>query len=217
MEKEIDNISLSSVKFSFFPSFKDKVNLACLILVPVSLLIFATITFLYIMTMVISLMALSTLTGFIVLFPIIFFILFGIYLSVSFYFIAGKIKYKIPQLALIPLFGPLLIISKTAKMYYWPMAILSLIDLLLILTIPFIGNNFLPFLNNYFGVRIGIIFFISSILGVFSISCTGEVFKILRKSKWEPLSILIPLIGPIFFAILLGIATWSKDKPLEKI
>ena|SRR3972149_908127 len=111
----------------------------------------------------------------------------GIYIYTSFAFmaIARKAKYKTPEIAWVPVVGPLLIQAKTAKMHWWP------ILLLIGAWIPFIG------------------WALSIVVSVFSIIWTWKTLEAIHRPGWWVLISAIPVIGIAWF-VLLGIAAWGK-------
>lgn len=116
------------------------------------------------------------------IFMLLFVIACYIYSSLAFVAIAKKARYYNPSIAWIPVVGPALIASKTAKMPWWPI-------LLLIGTIiPIIGGLFcLAF-------------------AIFSIIWMWKTFEVIGKPGWWAILLLIPIVN----LIMLGIAAWSK-------
>ncbi len=115
---------------------------------------------------------------------IILVIVVGVYIYTSFAFlaIARKVKFKHPKIAWIPAVGPLLIMSKTAKMHWWP------ILLLIGMVVPFIGSVALL------------------ILAVYSVIWLWKTFEALKRPGWWAILCIIPVVNLIF----IGIAAWSK-------
>jgi len=128
----------------------------------------------------------TTLISFLGLAIIFFSLMIGIWIYMSFAYmaIAKKNKQKHIGLAWIPSIGPLIIALKAAKMPWWP----------LFLTIGF----FIPFIN---------IFFIIT-LTIFIIIWHWKMFKAINKPEWWAILMLVPVINLIF----IGIAAWSKKK-----
>lgn len=109
-----------------------------------------------------------------------------IYTSLAFVAIAKKGGYSKPNIAWIPLVGPLIISSQIAKMHWWP------ILLILLGGVPFIG------------------FIFSIVLMVFSIIWLWKTFEFIGEPNWWAILMLIPLVN----LIILGVAAWSKPKRL---
>ena len=105
-----------------------------------------------------------------------------VYTSFAYRSIAKKVKYRTPNIAWIPIVGPALIKSKTAKMNWWP------ILLLIGVGIPFIG----------WACKLAFI--------VFSTIWLWKTFEKMRYPGWWALLCLIPIVN----LVLLGIAAWSK-------
>jgi hypothetical protein len=105
-----------------------------------------------------------------------------IYTSLAYMAIARKARYSMPGIAWIPLVGPALITSKTAKMHWWP--ILLLIGCL----IPYVG------------------FLFTIAFAVFSTIWLWYTFKAVRRPGWWSILCLVTPLNLIF----LGIAAWSK-------
>jgi hypothetical protein len=115
-----------------------------------------------------------------------FLLIIGVYIYTSFAYmgIARKAKYSSPGIAWIPIVGPALITSKTAKMHWWPVL------LLIGFWIPYIG------------------FLLTLVFIVFSTIWLWYTFKALRRPGWWAILCLISPLNLIF----LGIAAWSKQK-----
>lgn len=116
---------------------------------------------------------------------ILFFILLGIavyiYMAFAFMAIARKVKYPNPAIAWVPLVGPALITSKTAKMSWLP----------ILLIIGF----FIPFI----GWICGIAFM------VFWTIWLWRTFEALGRPGWWAVLCLINILLYVF----IGIAAWS--------
>jgi membrane-bound acyltransferase YfiQ involved in biofilm formation len=105
-----------------------------------------------------------------------------IYTSFAYMAIAKKAKHKTPAIAWIPVVGPLLITSKTAKMDWWP--------ILLILGFGF------PILGIFFKLAVAI----------FSTIWLWKTFEKIRITNWFAILCLIPIVN----LVIIGIAAWSK-------
>jgi len=125
------------------------------------------------------------LAGFITAFFILFLaLIFAVYIyySLAFIKIAKKAKYKSPNIAWIPIVGPLLITSKTAKMNWWP------ILLILGFSIPVLGSLcYLAF-------------------AVFSTIWLWKTFEKIKVTNWLSILCLIPILN----LIIIGIAAFKK-------
>lgn len=117
-----------------------------------------------------------------VLFFIVLVIAIYVYTSFAFMTIARKVKYSAPGIAWIPLVGPLLITSKTAKMHWWP--------ILLIILFPIPVVNVLAMI----------------VLTVFAIIWLWKTYEKLNRPGWWALFNLIRPVNLVFY----GIAAWGK-------
>ncbi|MBI2629929.1 hypothetical protein HYW76_02415 [Candidatus Pacearchaeota archaeon] len=128
---------------------------------------------------------LALIAAFLVIFAII---CIGIYVYTSFAFmsIAKKTKNYTPGIAWIPVIGPALIMSRAAKMRWWPV--------LLLIAFP------IPFVN-----IVAII-----VYAVFSFIWMWKTYEAVGRPGWWVLLIFIPLVGPIIQIILLGVAAWGE-------
>jgi hypothetical protein len=109
-------------------------------------------------------------------------ILVYVYMSLAFMAIAKKTRYSMPGLAWIPVVGPALIASKTAKMHWWP------ILLLIGIVIPFIGS------------------LAQLAFAVFFIIWMWKTFEAIDRPGWWAILCIIPVVN----LVLIGIAAWSK-------
>ena len=105
-----------------------------------------------------------------------------VYTSWAFMSLARKARVGPARLAWVPLVGPAILMSKAAKMPWWP--ILFLIGIL----IPFIGG-----------------FFYIAFL-VFFILWLWKTFELVKKPGWWSLFWILQPVGLVF----LGIVAWSK-------
>ena len=105
-----------------------------------------------------------------------------VYSSFAYMAIARKAKYRSPGLVWIPIVGPMIMASKTAKMHWWP------ILLLVVFWIPFI--NILCMIA----------------LLVFNIIWMWKTFEKIGKPGWWSVFMIINIV----YLVLLGIAAWSK-------
>lgn len=117
------------------------------------------------------------------LFLFIFIVAAYIYTSFAYMAIAKRVKYKSPGIAWIPGIGPMLIVSKTAKMHWWP--ILLLIGAI----IPFIG------------------FVFSIALAVFQVIWHWKTFEVMKRPGWWSILMLIPIVN----FVIIGIVAWGKN------
>ena len=117
---------------------------------------------------------------------LIFSALLWVYTSLAFVAIAKKGGYSKPNLAWIPLVGPLIISSQIAKMHWWP------ILLILLEGVPFVSA-----VSNL-------------VLMVFAIIWLWKTFEIIGKPNWWAILMLIPFVN----FIILGVVAWSKPKKL---
>ncbi len=108
-----------------------------------------------------------------------------IYNALAYTAIAKKLDMEKPWLMWIPIVN-IYMISKMAKMHWWPM----------LLMIGF----FIPILN----------IFCSIAFVIFAMVWIWKVFQRVGRPGWWVLFTLIPIIGYLIFAVLLGIAAWSN-------
>jgi hypothetical protein len=122
--------------------------------------------------------------------PIISFFLTIVYLYVTnaFLSIAKKLNYEKPNYAWIPIIGPMIILSETAKMHWWPILIYIFSVFLMVRSLIF-GAVSLIFTLIY----IPIIIILPTI---YLTIWTWKTFKILNKPGWWSLFIL-PVGMPI--------------------
>lgn len=116
-----------------------------------------------------------------------------IYTALAYYAIAKKTKTKNPWLAFIPI-ANIYLMSKIAKKHWWPILLLISYPLMLI---PPIG---------IFIMAIGMIVFC-----VFWFIWLWNIFERVGRPGWWALLFLIPLIGPVIWLVLLGVAAWGKN------
>ncbi len=137
---------------------------------------------------------------------VFFMILFAaiyVYSAFAYSAVARKAKYPSPAIAWIPLVGPALITSKTAKMHWWPILLLIageimvLIGGVLILNISFILFAILLLLRGLF---------VTAFI-VFSIIWLYKTYEVIGKPGWWAILMLILPVG----LVMLGIAAWSKN------
>ena len=122
--------------------------------------------------------------GFVVAFSIIAIAVY-IYSALAFMKIAKRTNTEPAWLAWIPI-ANLYLFSKIAKMHWWP--------ILLII------GMFIPFVN----------FIAPIVLMVFVYIWMWRIFEAVGRPGWWPLLSLIPIVGPVIFLVLLGVAAWGK-------
>lgn len=108
-----------------------------------------------------------------------------VYTSFAYMAIARKAKYSSPAIAWIPLVGPALIASSTAKMHWWPILLLI--------------GCIIPFVSWIFTIA----------FSVFFIIWMWKTFETVGKPGWWAIFMIIPILN-IVYLIFLGIAAWSK-------
>lgn len=131
--------------------------------------------------------AVAAILGLALIFFILFFAVvigFYIYCSLAFRAIARKARYSNPDMAWIPLVGPALIASKTAKMPWWPILLLL--------------GVFIPVVGGVLSLAYYIIFTI----------WMWKTFKVIDKPEWWAILLWIPIVN----LIMLGIAAWSTPR-----
>jgi|WetSurMetagenome_2_1015567.scaffolds.fasta_scaffold489623_2 hypothetical protein len=116
------------------------------------------------------------------LFVFLFMIAYYIVNSWAFMSLGKKVKYSTPGLAWIPVVGPALISSKTAKMHWWP------ILLLIGFWIPFVGNLLVLAFT------------------VFSIIWLYHTYEKINRPGWWAILMILPVVG----LVMLCIAAWGK-------
>lgn len=105
-----------------------------------------------------------------------------IYSSWAYMSMTRKAKVKTPELAWIPVIGPLIVTSQAAKMHWWP------ILLLIGFWIPVLGV------------------ILSLVVAVFSVIWLWKTFEVIKRPGWWAILCLIPVVN----LVLIGIAAWSK-------
>lgn len=125
-----------------------------------------------------------------------------IYFSFAFMAIAKKAGDKLYGLAWIPLIGPTLIAFRASGMHWWPWILLAvgLLNPISMLPIPILSA-----LSTFFDALLLLTFF------VFAYIWTWKLFEKIGKPGWWALMPLIPLLGYLVYAVLVGIAAWKKD------
>ncbi len=146
--------------------------------------------------------ALSALLVFYLVFISIFVLAMYVYLSLAYSKLAKKTRTSPSWLAWVPFFR-LYLISKMAKMHWWPM--LLVIPILLAIPLFFISK-----IAALIFLTIGIFCIIAG--GVLTIIWHWKIFERVGKPGWWVLLILIPYAGGIVFFVFLGIAAWSDKK-----
>jgi len=134
---------------------------------------------------------LAALIPFIIL-AIIAGIAFYIYTAWAFYAIAKKLKTEPAWLSWIPI-ANLYLYSKMAKMHWWPILLLA------VAIIPIVGS-------------VGVL-----ILTIFTIIWYWKIFEFMGRPGWWAILGLIPFVGPILFAVFLGITAWGQDNKITQI
>ena len=105
-----------------------------------------------------------------------------IYTSWAFMKLARKVKVKPAGIAWIPFVGPAILMSKAAKMEWWP--------------VLFLIGIFIPFFSGMFYLAFLVFFAI----------WLWKVYEKVKKPGWWAIFWIVPLVGLIF----LGIAAWSR-------
>ena len=113
---------------------------------------------------------------------------FYIYTSFAFRKLARRTNTKPAWLAWLPIVGKPILSSRIAQMHWWP--------------ILFLVVFFIPLVNIFTNLAFGVFYYI----------WLWKTFKRVNRPGWWPLLSLIPFIGGIIFLVLLGIATWGKEK-----
>ncbi len=123
-----------------------------------------------------------------------------IYTSFAFMSLAKKTGTEKPWLAFIPI-AKIYLVSKIAQMSSWPM-------LLLLIIVPSFFLIYFPWAAPLTLVALisGLIFFI------FTLIWEWKVFERVGCPGWWVLTFFIPIVGPIVYFVLLGIAAWGKNK-----
>jgi hypothetical protein len=135
-----------------------------------------------------------------VLFFIVLIVAIYIYSALALMNISKRAGVEPVWLAWIP-FANLYLLSKIARMPWWP--ILLLIPYLLLSLIPYVSI-------------IGFGFFIAFL--VFDTIWWWKVFERVGRPGWWAVMWIIPIAGPIIFLVFIGIAAWGKSsKNLKKI
>ncbi len=124
----------------------------------------------------------------IVLFLVVFLLIIGIYIYMSFAFmaIAKKASQSSPGIAWIPGVGPLIIAFRSSKMHWWPW----------LLMIGF----FIPFVN----IAADIAF------AIFGVIWMWKLFEVVKKPGWWAIFMVIPILNLVYL-VFVGIAAWSSD------
>lgn len=104
-----------------------------------------------------------------------------VYLSFAYTAIGKKAKLKNPELAWIPVVGPLIVTSKAAKMHWWPILLLI--------------GFWIPVLNSILYI----------VVTVFATIWLWKTFELINKPGWWALLCLIPIVN----LVLLGVAAWG--------
>jgi len=105
-----------------------------------------------------------------------------IYTSWAYMSIGKKAKTKNSELAWIPVVGPLIVTSQTAKMHWWPILLLA--------------GSWIPYVG----------FAASIVVTVFATIWLWKTFKKIKRPGWWAILCLIPVLNLIF----IGIAAWAK-------
>jgi hypothetical protein len=121
----------------------------------------------------------------IVIFLVILFLAIYVYMALAMMAIAKKTNNEPAWLAWIPV-ANLYLMSKIAKMHWWPM--------LLLIAFP------IPFLNVFAMLAFAVFMFI----------WMWKIFEAVGRPGWWALLGLIPFAGGIIVLVLLGVAAWGK-------
>ena len=136
------------------------------------------------------------LAAFMAIFIILIFVMIAVYIyfALALMKVAKRTQTKPAWLAWIPI-ANLYLLSKVAKMHWWPIIIL------------FLANILAGFQNTIVSL-IGSIF--SLVFVIFVIIWTWKVCEIRGKPGWWAVITIIPLFGWIWWFILWGILAWGE-------
>jgi len=138
----------------------------------------------------------------------------GIYLYFSFAYraIAKKTNHSHPNIGWIPIIGPCLITSRTAKMHWWPV-LLNIIPFFSTMVIFMIAKNSFTYnLRLIVGLLVLIPF---TIFLIFFLIWNYKTFRFLNKPGWQSLiGLIIVYLGVLF---LYSTAFFVKDLGVEDI
>ncbi len=112
-----------------------------------------------------------------------------VYFALAYMSLAKKTKTEPAWLAWVPI-ANLYLISQMAKMHWWP--------ILLILGV------IIPVINVFAMIA----------LMVFTVIWDWKIFERVGRPGWWAITIIIPIVGWITFAVLLGVAAWGKSKEI---
>lgn len=128
---------------------------------------------------------LGLIIAFLVIFLIITLVIY-IYFSLTLMRVAQRLKKEPAWLAWIPI-GNLYLMSKMAKMHWWPILLLF--------------GSFIPYIG----------FFASILLTIFSLIWIWKICEYRKRPGWWALITLIPLFGWFIWPFIMwGILAWSK-------
>ncbi len=129
--------------------------------------------------------------GGILIFSILFFVASYVYFSLAYMRLAQKLNTEPAWLAWIPV-ANVYLMSKMAKMHWWPVLLIA----------AFI----IPFINILAYIAFMVFFFIWN----------WKIFEKVNRPGWWPLMLLIPVVGALIFAVLLGMTVWGKNEPAKE-
>jgi len=109
-----------------------------------------------------------------------------VYTSLALMFIAKRTKTEPAWLAWVPI-GNLVLMSRIAKMHWWPVLLII--------------GAFIPFID----------FFAMIALFVFAIIWTWKICEARNRPGWWAILQIIPFVGFIWSLVMMGILAWSKD------
>jgi uncharacterized membrane protein YhaH (DUF805 family) len=149
---------------------------------------------------------LGALLGIFLGFAILFFVIslaVYVYTALAFMKLAKKTNTPNGWMAWIPIVN-LFLISKMAKMHWWP---------ILLLIIPLLVGIISPFLGETVATILGLLVFVSYlVLIVFAFIWQWKVFEAVGRPGWWVLLAIIPFVGTLIYLILLGVAAWGNPK-----
>ncbi|MEK6916205.1 MAG: hypothetical protein AABW92_00520 [Nanoarchaeota archaeon] len=127
----------------------------------------------------------AVMLGFMAVFFVIVLVLY-VYMGFALMKVAQRLKTEPTWLAWVPI-GNLYLMSKMAKMDWWPML------LLLGIWIPFLG------------------IFAMIAFGAFAFIWTWKILEARKRPGWWVLLSLIPFAGSLWSLVMWGILAWAKD------
>lgn len=110
-----------------------------------------------------------------------------VYMSFAVMHTGKRLKVKDPELAWIPIVGKPLVLSRMAKMHWWPVLLLI--------------GMFIPILNVFASIAFTVFYFI----------WWWKTTEARNMPGWITLLTLIPLLGSIWAFVLWGMLAWKQD------